>query len=82
MVLVAYNAGPNRATFPDESYHYADRVTALYQQLKAARRHSGGLIQPTRSLDRNYLSLPQCAQPVSRLKLVNGVVQSSRHYQH
>jgi hypothetical protein len=80
MVLVAYNAGPNRTVFPEESYHYADRVTALYHQLKAQRRHSGGLIQPTRSLDRNYLSLPHCDQPTPHLKLVNGMVQASRHY--
>lgn len=81
MVLVAYNAGPNRAVFPDESYHYADLVTAVYHQLKAQRRNSGGLIQPTRSLDIRYLSMPQCQEPSTpRVRLVNGVIQTSRHY--
>jgi soluble lytic murein transglycosylase-like protein len=35
MVLVAYGAGPNHSTFPQEAYRAADVVTATYWQLKA-----------------------------------------------
>ena len=81
MVLVAYNAGPNRAVFPEESYHYADLVTAIYHELKAQRRHSGGRIQPTRSFDISYLSMPKCKEPpIARPKVVNGMIQASRRY--
>jgi soluble lytic murein transglycosylase-like protein len=83
MVLVAYNAGPNRASFPEESYRYADAVLAVYQQLKAQHVRRGGLIEPTQSLDRSFLGAIQCGQaaaPTARVAVAGGKVQPSRHY--
>jgi hypothetical protein len=81
MVLVAYNAGPNRAVFPEESYRYADAVVAVYHELKAQRARRGGLIEPTRSLDRSYLGMVQCAQTMpAHVTVVAGKIQPSRHY--
>ena len=82
MVLVAYNAGPNRAVFPAESYRYADAVLAVYQQLKAQHVRRGGLIEPTQSLDRSYLGAIQCGQatPAPRVTVAGGKIQPSRRY--
>jgi soluble lytic murein transglycosylase-like protein len=81
MVLVAYNAGPNRAVFPEESYRYADAVVAVYHQLKAQHARRGGLIEPTRSLDHRYLGMVQCGQTTpAHLTVVEGKIQPSRHY--
>ena len=82
MVLVAYNAGPNRVVFPEESYHYADAVLAVYQKLKAQHVRRGGLIEPTQTLDRSYLGALQCGQatPTSRVTVAGGKIQPSRHY--
>ncbi len=82
MVLVAYNAGPNRAVFPEESYRYADAVLAVYQQLKAQHVRRGGLIEPTQSLDRSFLGAIQCKQatPATRVAVAGGKIQPSRHY--
>jgi soluble lytic murein transglycosylase-like protein len=82
MVLVAYNAGPNRSVFPEESYHYADTVAAVYHRLKAQHVRQGGLIEPTTSLDPTYLSMPQCEQvaPTARVTMFRGKIQPSRQY--
>jgi hypothetical protein len=82
MVLVAYNAGPNRTVFPEESYRYASNVLAVYQQLKAQRTRQGRLIEPARSLDHSYLGGPRCGQvtPAPRAIAVGGQIQPSRHY--
>jgi soluble lytic murein transglycosylase-like protein len=82
MVLVAYNAGPNRETFPEESHRYANNVLALYQRLKAQRTHQGRLIEPTRSLDHTYLGGPLCERvtPTPHAIVVGGQIQPSRNY--
>jgi soluble lytic murein transglycosylase-like protein len=82
MVLVAYNAGPNRAVFPAESYRYADMVLAVYQALKAQRIRHGGVIEPSEPLGHAYLGAPQCghATPVAHVVMVNGKIQPSRHF--
>jgi hypothetical protein len=82
MVLVAYNAGPNRAVFPEASYRYASDVIAVYQQLKAQQTRKGRLIEPARSLDQTYLGLPQCGQmtPKPHVVAAGGKIQPSRHY--
>jgi soluble lytic murein transglycosylase-like protein len=82
MVLVAYNAGPNRAVFPEESYRYADAVLAVYEKLKAQHVRHGGLIEPTQSLDRSYLGAIQCGQatPAAHVTMAGGKVQPSRRY--
>ena len=82
MVLVAYNAGPNRTVFPEESYRYADMVVAVYHELKAQHARHGGLIAPTEALGHSYLGAPQCghATPVDHLVIVNGKIQPSRHF--
>jgi soluble lytic murein transglycosylase-like protein len=81
MVLVAYNAGPNRSVFPEESYRYADAVVAVYHQLKAQRARRNGQIEPTRSLDHSYLGMVQCAQTTpAHVVVVAGKVQPSRRY--
>jgi soluble lytic murein transglycosylase-like protein len=83
MVLVAYNAGPNRAVFPEESYRYADAVLSVYQKLKAQNVRRGGLIEPTQTLDRSFLGAIQCGQTspaAPRVAVAGGKVQPSRHY--
>jgi len=80
MVLVAYNAGPNRKVFPKESYAYADKVIAVYWQLKIRN----GPLAP-RPVDwAAYLRLPRCGQatPVTagHLRMSGGMVVPSRHY--
>ena len=81
MVLVAYNAGPYRKQFPSESYHFADRVTAIYWQLKDQHVTHHHLIAPTRGTA-GYLALPRCgAKPsVSRPRIVGGKIQPSQTY--
>jgi soluble lytic murein transglycosylase-like protein len=71
MALVAYNAGPNRKVFPEESYQYADKVVATYWRL----RHQGFEPHPI-----GYLFVPTCEQPTTRIVFVNGKVAPSRHY--
>ena len=71
MALVAYNAGPNRKVFPEESYRYADKVVATYWQL----RHHGFEPHPL-----GYLFVPRCEQATTRIVFVNGKVAPSRHY--
>lgn len=82
MVLVAYNAGPNHSVFPEESYHYADTVLAIYHALKTERLRTSGRIGPTRSLNASYLSIAQCGRtdPTPRVVLINGKVKPSRRY--
>jgi len=82
MVLVAYNAGPNRTVFPEESYRYADAVLAVYHQLKSQHVRRGGLIDPTQSFDRRFLGAIQCEQaaPAPRVIVAGGKVQPSRRY--
>lgn len=82
MVLVAYNAGPNRAVFPAESYHYADTVVATYQELKAQHLRHGGLLEPSKTLDHTYLGPMQCGQmsTVAHVTVISGKVQPSRRY--
>jgi hypothetical protein len=83
LTLVAYNAGPNRSSFPPESYHYADLVTAIYWQLKKAQHLATGLIAPTRPINA-YLSAPRCASThtVSTKPRFNtgGRLIPTRHY--
>jgi soluble lytic murein transglycosylase-like protein len=71
MALVAYNAGPNRKVFPEESYQYADKVVATYWRL----RHHGFEPHPL-----GYLPVPTCEQATARIVVVNGKVAPSRHY--
>jgi soluble lytic murein transglycosylase-like protein len=82
MVLVAYNAGPNRTVFPEESYRYADTVLAIYHELKAQRLLYGGLIEPSGTLGHAYLGAPRCEQTrsISHVVVANGQIQPSRHY--
>ena len=82
MVLVAYNAGPNRAVFPAESYHYADTVVATYQELKAQHLRHGRLLEPSKTLDHTYLGPMQCGQmsTVAHVTVISGKVQPSRRY--
>lgn len=82
MVLVAYNAGPNRAVFPEESYRYADMVVAVYHELKAQRINRGGLIEPSEALGHTTLGAPQCGHttPVAHITVSNGKIQPSRHF--
>ncbi|HEX4172363.1 MAG TPA: lytic transglycosylase domain-containing protein [Acetobacteraceae bacterium] len=82
MVLVAYNAGPNRAVFPEESYRYANMVVAVYQELKAQHLRRGGLIEPTEAFDRAYLGAPHCgkSESVAHITIKGGKVQPSRQY--
>jgi hypothetical protein len=79
LALVAYNAGPNRVTFPTASYYYADTVKAVYWQFKDKRR--SGLLAPTPI---GYLRMPQCgraAQSIrTRIILSGGKLAPSRHY--
>jgi soluble lytic murein transglycosylase-like protein len=84
MVLVAYNAGPYRKTFPSESYQYADRVAEVYWKLKSQHHlDHHHLIAPTRG-QLSYLSLPRCGSKTEagpqRVRLVGGVIQPSRRY--
>lgn len=83
LILVAYNAGPNRSTFPPESYHYADLVTAIYWQLKAQHIAHGGLITPTQPITA-YLSAPRCdtthTPTVIKLRMLDGKVLPTRRY--
>jgi soluble lytic murein transglycosylase-like protein len=71
MALVAYNAGPNRKGFPEESYQYADKVIATYWRL----RHHGFEPHPL-----GYLSVPTCQQATAKIIFVKGKVAPSRHY--
>ncbi len=79
MALVAYNAGPNRVTFPAVSYDYAATVLAVYWRLKAERRN--GLIAPTPI---GYLRPSRCGRAaqstVPRIVLSGGKLLPSRHY--
>jgi soluble lytic murein transglycosylase-like protein len=82
MVLVAYNAGPNRTVFPEESYRYADMVVAVYHALKAQRARHGGLIEPSEALGHGHLGALQCARatPPAHVVMVNGKIQPSRRF--
>jgi soluble lytic murein transglycosylase-like protein len=82
MVLVAYNAGPNRTVFPQESYRYADLVVAVYHELKAQHVRRGGLIEPSEALGHTTLGAPQCGPttPVAHITVANGKIQPSRHF--
>jgi soluble lytic murein transglycosylase-like protein len=79
MALVAYNAGPNRITFPAVSYDYADTVLAVYWRLKAERRN--GLIAPTPI---GFLRPSRCGRAatstITRIVLSGGKLLPSRHY--
>ncbi len=79
MALVAYNAGPNRVTFPAVSYYYADTVQAVYWQFKYKRR--SGSTAPTPI---GYLRMPQCGRSAQsiriRIILSGGKLAPSRHY--
>ena len=79
MALVAYNAGPNRVTFPAVSYDYADTVLAVYWRLKTERRT--GLIAPTPI---GYLRPSRCGRAarstLPRIVLYGGKLLPSRHY--
>ena len=55
MVLVAYNAGPNRAVIPESSYHYADLITSIYWQLKDHQGRRGPILF-------RFLAPPVCHQ--------------------
>lgn len=75
LVLVAYNAGPNRTTFPATSYLYADAVIALYWRLKAEGH-------PTPI---GVLRMPRCGQhgavqPIGLHLDRDGKLAPSRHY--
>ena len=79
LALVAYNAGPNRATFPAESYKYADTVIAVYWRLKAEHR---GLLAPSPI---GVLRVPRCGQhgAVQTIGVrfgADGKVAPTRHY--
>jgi len=80
MVLVAYNAGPNRRTFPKESYNYADKVIATYWQFKL----QSGVFKSRPSDWASYLQMPRCGEKSvtgpARLIMANGRVIPSRHY--
>jgi soluble lytic murein transglycosylase-like protein len=85
MILLAYNAGPNRKTFPPESYRYADRVLEIYWKLKSQRMAANQKIAPSRGLD--FLSLPRCGAtqskpPVQRVVFVHGQILPSHPYRH
>jgi soluble lytic murein transglycosylase-like protein len=76
MVLVAYNAGPNRTVFPSTSYQYADHVIAVYWQIKAAH----GVLAPHPI---GFLSAPRCgphAPGAARIILIHGKISPSRRY--
>jgi soluble lytic murein transglycosylase-like protein len=79
MALVAYNAGPNRVTFPAVSYYYADTVKAVYWRFKEKR--GNGLIAPTPI---GYLRMLQCGRAAQstgmRIILSGGKLAPSRHY--
>jgi soluble lytic murein transglycosylase-like protein len=79
MALVAYNAGPNRVTFPAVSYYYADTVKAVYWRFKETR--GNGLIAPTPI---GYLRMLQCGRAAQstgmRIILSGGKLAPSRHY--
>jgi hypothetical protein len=79
LALVAYNAGPNRVTFPAISYYYADTVQAVYWRFKDKRRN--GLMPPTPI---GYLRMPQCGRAVlstgMRIILSGGKLAPTRHY--
>jgi hypothetical protein len=79
LALVAYNAGPNRVTFPAISYYYADTVQAVYWRFKDKRRI--GLMAPTPI---GYLRMPQCGRSAQstgmRIILSGGKLAPSRHY--
>jgi soluble lytic murein transglycosylase-like protein len=83
MVLVAYNAGPNRAVFPEESYRYADTVLAVYHELKAQRLRHGGRLEPSEAFNHASLATAQCGQSPARpahVIIANGKIQPSRSY--
>ena len=80
MALVAYGAGPNRDTFPEEAYRAADIITATYWQFKARRER--GLIKPVVA---SYFRAPVCreleATQIVRIRLGrDGKLLPTRRY--
>ena len=79
MALVAYNAGPNRTSFPPESYHYADAVLAVFLQLKQHMLRHVGLIAPHPP---DYFSLHVCDHTTTAKPRLgaDGKLLPTRHY--
>jgi soluble lytic murein transglycosylase-like protein len=77
LALVAYNAGPNRTTFPASSYDYADHVILVYWRLKAGEKITPHPI--------DYLMVPRCGQHGNQvakplLRFIGGKLEPTRHY--